>query len=54
MVSLENKRLNEQNGELRKGVENVREMAQKRVEFAENERKTMLAELEIKDEEMRI
>ena len=34
---MENKKLNEQNGDLRKAIENVREMAQKRVEFSEGE-----------------
>lgn len=51
---MENKKLNEQNSDLRKAIENVREMAQKRVEFSEGERKKILSELEIKDEELRI
>lgn len=46
--------LNKKNTELRREIEDIRTGAQKRVEFSESERRKILADLEVKEEETRI
>ena len=54
LVRKQGDELNARNEELRREIELVREGSSKRVEFCETERRKLLADLEVKEEETRI